>query len=236
MAGLAPTIIPIALLIIIILATILLLLKMPDSAPTIIPIALSIITILETILLKNKVLNRSSHYDDIYKISGIICAVCVCLMGLITIDNGGSLPTYLSVSVILGLLTICFFLSLTLFMSSLLLKKIQNKSKSTTILATICLTSLGLMVTSIVYFGISIYLDKKDYTSSEFLKRFLVISSAWNLLMVIASGLATVDSILIDQLQNSQITQQGVVCISILIVMVSILLFYIIYKFIDKKF
>jgi hypothetical protein len=207
---------------------------MSDLSAAIVPIILSIITIIETLVLNFKFLN-TSHYDDIYKISGIICAVSIGLIGIIIFDNGASLPSD-SMPLILGILNICFFLSLTLFMSSLFLKKIQNKSKSTTILATICLTSLGLMVTSIVYFGVINYLNKNEYIISKFDGRIPLSITAWNLLMVIFTGLATVDSILINSLINDQISQQGVVCISIIIVMVSILLFYIIYKFIDKKF
>jgi hypothetical protein len=120
-------------------------------------------------------------------------------------------------------------------MSSLLLKKIHNKSKSTTILETICLTSLGLMVTSIVYLGISIYLQyKKGYIFSVSRGRTVVIFAIWNLLMVIFTGLATVLSIITNSLINDNIPQQGVVCISVIIGLVFILLFCIIYKLIDK--
>ena len=207
---------------------------MADLAPTIIPIALSIITILETLVLNFKFLN-SSHYDDIYKISGIICAVSIGLIGIIIFDNGASLPSD-SMPLILGILNFFFFISLPLFMSSLLLKKIQNKSKSTTILATICLTSLGLMVTSIAYFGVINYLNKNEYIISKFDGRIFFSITALNLLMVIATGLATVLSIITHSLINDNIPEKGVVCISVIIGIVFILLFCIIYKFIDKKF
>ena len=65
---------------------------MSDLSAAIVPIILSIITIIETLVLNFKFLN-TSHYDDIYKISGIICAVSIGLIGIIIFDNGASLPS-----------------------------------------------------------------------------------------------------------------------------------------------